>query len=501
MLSSLSLSFQSQQAGHNAGAVSNSAIRFPSESLNQKQESAYYGQQSQNYNSAGQYVPAPVVSVPVAGGHSSYQKYESSSQKNSTELQPGYIPDLRPNTFTTNVIDFGANNEHFNQIGHSGTLTSVVSQLVPSSIPSQPEQAEQHYSSEGSVNVQKEYKYNAVPIVVKLPAYAPHVKYEFDNNHIKTEEYEAGVKPASVPLKVVQYGNEQQQASHSQTFVGTSGTNAAGRPTAHIGNVVVHVSAPTASNSQSYQKESSSQVSSSHQSAVPVHVAPLSYSSSDQYQSSGSVHSQQGSHQAPVYHANGELTSSSASHDKQVSSSQTYGGFQSPVIVHGVPQNIPLNQQSTYGENEFSAGGYVSGVSEGVPIPILVHGVPQNQRFSSSSSSSSGSSYYSKSGQVSESVVPGSAGFYYNGDASNKIHGASASIYDKLSANSDAESLCAGCVGGSSSSNIPIKNSYGISTSFSSSSSSVNGKKTSENREASVAVNDNGKVDSYRVKL
>lgn len=414
----------------------------------------------------------------VSGSQTSYETYESSSQKNASGVQSNVFSNLKPNTISTHFIELSQ------EKGLDGVIRLPQIQNVPTS--------ESHYDVSG-ITEQKEHKYNAIPIET---AYS---QYEHDDQ-IKMDEF--SVKPAGALVSSVQQGNYQ--------------INTASLPTAHIEQFTVRLNAPAA-NSQTYQEKeisSSSQTSSGRQ--VPVISVPLSYTKNSQYnQFDGIVysHSQsvpastfesyenQGSsshvlssqqvptapvqsssfistskHQGSTYSQKDSsvpvISEQISSHDKNALSLQSYG-YQSPVLLHGVPQDVQF------------------------PIPLLVHGVPQtqSQSFSSSSDSRSGSHY--SSSKVAGSVYP--SGLYNDADLSQKVRGASSSIYDKHSENSEVENLCASCIGGISSSNMPIKNSYAVSKSFSSNSKTINGQMT-ENREASVAVNDNGKVDSYHVR-
>lgn len=440
----------------------------------------------------------------VSGSQISYEKYESSSQKNASGVQSNVFGNLKPNTFGT----------HFIELSHERGLDGIIRVPDRQKVPT----LENHYKS--AVKEQKEHKYNAIPIETA------HSQYEYDNQ-IKMEEF--GVKPAGALLTSVQ---QDYQNSHVIKLAEISGTNTASLPTAHTEQFKVQVNVPAA-NSQTYENKeisSSSQILSDRQ--VPVISLPLSYnrdgqynqfdgsmysysqrtpaSTFESYQNQGSTSHVLSSQQVPTAPIQSSFISTSkhqgstysqkdssipviseqiSSHDKKALSSQSYE-YQSPVILQRIPQNV----QTDHKQNSYKTQSKILSS----PVPILVHGVPQTETQSRSFSSSSdlnSDSYYSSS-KVEGSVYP--SGLYYDADLSQKIRGASSSIYDKHSENSEVESLCASCIGGISSSNIPIKNSYAVSKSFSSNSKTINGQKT-ESREASVAVNDNGKMDSYYI--
>jgi len=149
--------------------------------------------------------------------------------------------------------------------------------------------------------------------------------------------------------------------------------------------------------------------------------------------------------------------------------------FSLPILVHGVPHNVGLAYPQLDSKAQESARSAMNPDTDGSPNDT---GAPQDK------SSSSNLHYFSTNGNVGELLVPNSD-IYVPADAD---------ISSMLRPNTN---LCLTCV--------PIalqgspKKSYGFATLFSSHSSDVNGKK-SENREASVTVNDNGKIDSYHVK-
>ncbi|XP_065223694.1 uncharacterized protein LOC135847892 [Planococcus citri] len=410
--------------------------------------------------------PVVIQKIQQAPSQISYSKHEQQTVKQNSSSQlvpglPGYIPNGQ---FTTGVVD----------------LNTFVGNRLPAK--QQSVNSEKHYShnedtessyyegagssASSDVNIQqKEHKYNAVPYnqVIDRPV---KIKYVYDGKTLhKMEEYSSGAVK-NVPITVEEYENtlkeiQQQSSSHaSQSYVSQPVSHEKPESDGYYYYPKAQgLSLP--SNTQTIKKEES-QSSHSQQTITNGNVEqfshlPLNVNSQKQY----------------------------ATHSGYTGTQSGYAGV--------VP---PASSQINYFESGAQSADAFNLQNENPAI--LVRGVPQlipvqNQQHSSSSS---GSTFHSSS-------YSGSNGgsFVFPADSITSSH-TSGDVFEKLSSlNTSGTKLlnCGDCLTGLGASNLPVKNSYGIATSFSSSSSNINGKKT-ENRQASVSVNDNGKVDTYNVK-
>ncbi len=438
------------------------------------------------------------VQVPVAavsGGESSYQTFESSNQQqqsNTAKEQPYFIPNIKPNTFTTGILDLGP--QHVEKDSFTNVYYSMGK--LPTKKPDQNaallninENSEVHHVSQTQSRSKEETQ-----------------KFLGEDNHLKVEDGESKVT----------YSENQHDAA-TQT-VGGFPINNGGLPTSRL---VVKIQPAVVGTSQITQKKTvatQTHTSSSNSQPFPSDSSLLNIGNSgyvSQLETKGV--------QNPVSSDSGKTNEKEA-----VSSAQTYY-IHSPVLLGGVPQTVPLEKQSENGASgyHYTSSSY-GGTSGAGSIPVLVGGIPQNFGISNQqnsdgsygqklSSSSSSSHFFSKSREP----LLSNSDFYINQGDSNVLHSGSSafektsgyhtnsqvehsgsSTFDKLSTHETGSNgaLCSACTGGHLiGSGQPAKNSYGFSTSFSSSSSNINGKKT-ENRAASVTVNDNGKVDTYNVK-
>lgn len=443
-------------------------------------QSTYQSNANKEIETSDSNVPIVQKIQTVPYGQTSYSKYENTVKHNSTSQVvpsiPAYIP---TGTFTSGIIDFTKDAQNV----HVSNLTPFVSNKVPSKIISS---TERHYDDKESYGEntletnthQKESKFNAIPS--NRPELPIKIKYTYDGkNLLKTEEYSSGlVKP--VPISIEEYENtlkeihrQESQSSHS--------------PKPEEGYYYPRVPAPTSA--QTFKQESSHshqitsgdsladrQESQSYHSLKPEEAyyprvpAPTSVQTFKKEESSHS-------HQTIT---SGDSLAEQLSHlplqvDSQKQYYPGYAGIIPPVSASQISEE----------KNQASAASHVYSASNPA---ILVRGVPyqipiQNQ-FSDGAFQSS---HFSNGGHA------------FSSEFANVASEAHNSALEKLATLDRTPELCTDCITGLGVGKVPLKNSYGISTSFSSSSTNVNGKKT-ENRKASVTVNDNGKVDTYNVK-
>lgn len=298
---------------------------------------------------------------------------------------------------------------------------------------------------------QSEHKYAATP--VRQTAGAPvKIKYSYDGKSaMRTEEYANG-ESKFFPITFEEYENALKQSQYA----------AAGRVTVQSTKNPSAASSSSSSYRQKVESESSQSVlTSGSQAATPgsslVHkiiTIPIKTHGSESSSSYGYQQASSGS---------GRYVGNTAAENQLAEQGQAPA-----VLVHNVQTVLPVkthssssSSSSSYSYHKSSGGNFDGGEVESLGEKgikhgaLLVQGVPLSQTvghggagnsYSSSSSYSSASSQYSNSG-----FGPGKGNFHE------------------------------------------------VKTSYSSNSSNNNGKK-SENREASVSVNDNGKVDSYHVK-
>lgn len=389
--------------------------------------------------------PQKLQALPLS--QNSYSsKYETSVKQNSTSQLPiqAYIP---TGTFTSGIIDLTSNDG----------LTSYIGNRVPSKLTLSPER---HYDEErDSINYnensetnaqQKVHKYHAVPIN-QVPQLPLKIKYTYDGKTLKKfEVYEAGVLK-QVPISVEETENTLKEI---KSQVSSQNVQYAAQPSSQIKEkepegyyYPIQSQSSPASQVQTFKKEESSH---SHQ----------TYSSGD---SSIATNAEQFAHlplniDSQKQYGQGYLgvlppvAASQISEEKVGQATQVLAN-QPAILVRGAPQYIPLqNQQS---DSTFHSSSHFSGANGGFLYP-------QDYLFDTQSTGSAFQKH---------SALNQNSGSLYGDDLGSLIGG----------------------------SKLPLKSSYGVSTSFSSSSSNINGKK-SENRQASVSVNDNGKVDTYNVK-
>lgn len=424
----------------------------------------------------------PSVVVQPAS-QTSFSKYEQTVKHNSSSQAVPSFPVYIPNgQFTTSILNLnGYDNTHVNKQNNQRDLTTFVTSKVPNKVSAVDKltsaQSENHYlhnenkdtyyenvgsSIDSEVNnQQQEHKFDAIPVASLGPEMPIKIKYVYDGKTLKKyEEYSSGAVK-NIPISIEESENtlreiqKQTSSQVSQSYI--SQPVAHEKPESDGYYYPKGQPIPYPSNVQTIKKEQS-QSSHLQQSITGGNVdqfshLPLNVNSQKQYyvpSSSGYVGVLPPSSQVK-YEANAQLTDefSQLQHENPA------------ILVGGVPQVIPA------------------------PVPVT------SQHSSFSSGSSSHSSSYS-GGQ--------SGGFVYPSDSLASSQTSSDFIEKLSSLNSGSKLLnCGDCLTGVGSSNLPVKNSYGIATSFSSSSSNINGKK-SENRHASVSVNDNGKVDTYNVK-
>lgn len=411
------------------------------------------------------------IQVP-SQSQTSFGKYEQHVKQNaSSQIVPG-IPAYIPNgQFTTGLLD----------------LNTVLSRKTPNKHVA-PVALEQHYSvpvvpehhsysqtqshneeSESTVHEdvsssfnsdvnsrQKEQKYDAIPVLNKVADLPVKIKYIYDGKTLhKYEEFSSGFVK-EVPITVEERENifkevQKESASHtSQSYVSN-------QPVSHEKpESDGYYYYPKPSTVQTFKKEQS-QSTHSQQSIANGNVEqfshlPLNVNSQKQY------YSQQAGYQGVIPPSSSQISYEGS--DQTVDAFNSHRGIPN-ILVQGVPQLVPVQSQH-------------------------------------SSSSSSGSTFHSTS--ASGSGTSGSFVFPSDSLASSQTGGNLLEKISSLNTSGSKLSICGSdCLTDVVPSNLPAKNSYGISTSFSSSSSNINGKKT-ENRQASVTVNDNGKVDTYNVK-
>lgn len=374
----------------------------------------------------------------------------SSSSSYGKQKHSLFIPDIKPNTFTAGVIE----------------MDSLIPNFIPSNRNIVQSTDSPHYSETDETKTnentfmstnQKEYKLNATPIKKILSD---------DINQINTDEYIQ--KPNSI---LQQYKKNQNEAS--QTIVQTTKNDEF--PTSRL---IVKVKVPGTA-AETFERSSSM---SSHSQTM----------TSDQSQLLDTgIESQQLVNEGKIHN----VPEATYSFKKETSSSSRNSSvIRSPTPLSMISHNAHYNnaERLVNGKTQYGTGSFI--IQNAVPHPF-----PQNVNIANAKSSSS--NFFTSNGQVnSERLVPNSELLIQQMDP-NPFQSGSSSFEKLMNLNSNSNSnsaLCNPCIVNLSSSNIPIKNSYGISTSFSSSSSNINGKK-SENRQASVSVNDNGKVDTYNV--
>jgi len=406
-----------------------------------------------------------VVQTP---GQTSFSKYERIQKHNSSShIIPGlqtYIPNGQ---FTSGIIGLGdTENVNINKNINQQDLTTFVTNKTPSKLSSAA--TENHYvqsENTGSFNYEKvgskiesevnnqqeEHKYDAVsPVIIgsELPI---KIKYVYDGKTVKKIEIYSSGASQNVPITVEEQNNVLKEM-RKQSSYGSQSHNI--HPVSHEKPESDGYSYPPKdqtflypSNEQTFKKEQSQ---SSH---------------SQQTITDGNVHQ---FHHLPL----------NVNSQKQYYTQSGYAGV------------LPPFSQVKYEGSEQSADAFNRLQNEPLKDPvILIGGIPQlipvqNQQ----SSSSSGSTFHSAS------YSGGIKGGFVSPADSLASSQTSGDVFEKLSSlNSGLSNI------GVAASGVPIKNSYGVSTSFSSSSSNINGKK-SENRHASVLVDDNGKVDTYNVK-
>lgn len=433
---------------------------------------------------AGKTIIYPSVPTSDASSSSSVSKVESYSQQqhNANANIPSYLIN-KPNTYSVNVVDLDNIKNFYSAPQHMPYIPSV----IPTA--SYTVTTENHYDSESHSehNEQKETKYYAVPagpVVPKVP------------NHINDNEEVESLRPEELGS----YGNKRVSVSNEKVVVLPSTD---GRHTRF--HFEVQAPIETVGTSQTYQKKIENQSVKTFVSGSGANSAVLSESD---------VHKNEGAAR-PV--SLGAPQSQTGEHFEE-NVPKSADTVQIPILVHGVPQNTGY-YSSKYGSSSsqssssgsqlgLSSGGYTGdatsfdtsnlfGNSDKFSIPVQTYVSPVqtyvSPQSSSKSSSSSSYHYFSRNGQAGEQLVPNSNIFANSdGSSSQQSHASLLHNLGKSSIGSDAEFV-------HSSFGAPQKKTYGFSTAYSSHSSNINGKVT-ENREASVAVNDNGKLDSYHVK-
>lgn len=432
---------------------------------------------SQSFKTSGSSIHIPTTYeetkvdslIPDSGSSSSLQshKFESYSRQDANAGIPSYLVNIKPNTFTTNVVSLDKSND---QTGS----------FVPSLTPGGQKPSELYTSESHSERAeQKETKQIAVPILPKVPN---HTKDTEEIESLRPEELESyGIKPVDGSQKYILYPSGSGPRTRFQ----------------------IKVQAPeTVGTSQSYKKESHSQ--SIKQTVSSDLAAPGAW-----LPATAAGETELDTH---VNYAVRPVSLSAVAlktHEEQASTEKSVDAIQIPILLPSVPQNTGYSQSSSSqlfsaGSSSKSTGGSqiftfpgettdfssasFHGSVDKFGIPIKTYVAPQSV---SKSSSSSGYHYFSSNGQAGEQLVPNSS-IFANAADSSSLHQSHASLLQKLNANAGSElDLASGPTG--------QKKTYGFSTAYSSHSSNINGKVT-ENREASVAVNDNGKIDSYHVK-
>lgn len=397
--------------------------------------------------------PIIVQKIQVPSQTQTISKYEQHVKQNaSSQIVPGIPAYIPTGQLTTGVLN----------------LNPVVSNRVSTPVKySVPLAAEQHYTNEESessvhedvgssfnseINTQQqEHKYNAIPVgnqpVIDVPF---KIKYTYDGKILrKYEVYTSGVEK-EIPISVEEYDNTLREIQQHSTSHSTQSYNISPQPVSHEKpESDGYYYYPKPSNVQTFKKEQS-QASHSQQTITNGNVEqfshlPLNVNSQKQY------YTQQAGYQGIIPPAASQINYENSE------TAEAFHNSQNPaILVGGVPQLIPVqSQHSSSSGNTFHSSSYTGGSTGGFVFP-------------SDSLASSQTSH---------------------------------NLFDKFSTlNTSGTKLlnCDDCLT-TGVSGVPVKNSYGISTSFSSSSSNINGKKT-ENRQASIAVNDNGKVDTYNVK-
>lgn len=404
---------------------------------------------------------------------SSVSKVESYSQRqhNANADIPSYLI-TKPNTYTDNVVNLdNIGNIDVQYIpGHITTSSPIAAAFT-----------ENHYASEShnEHTEQKETKHYAVPVVPKTPTHT------YNNEEVES------------------YRPESDSNGNKPVIVSSEKIVAPDTDSRHT-RFKIKVQAPTgtAGSSQTYRKETHSQSVKTLASDSGVGSADLSESD---------VHKNEDIAKPVSLSA---LQSQGGEYFEK-NSPKSGDAVQIPILLQGVPQNTAFysSKSGSSSSGSFSSGsqfgssfdtGSLFGNSDKFSIPVQTYVSPVqtyvspvqtyvSPQSSSKSSSSSSYHYFSSNGKSGEQLVPNS-NIFANSDGSS-FHQGHASLLQNLGKSnigSDSEFVL-------SSSGTPQKKTYGFSTAYSSQSSNINGKVT-ENREASVAVNDNGKIDSYHVK-
>lgn len=424
-------------------------------------------------------------------------KFESYSQRHDANSDiPSYLVN-KPNTFSTNVVDL-------DKVNNEGKLYKSITAFIPTKSPDISN--ENHYASEShnKHTEQTEIKQFAVPArpeVTKAPI------YNTDNEEVES------LRPEELGI----YGNKHVVVS--QKLVAVPNTDS--RHTQFL--IKVQPPTQTVGSSQIIQKETHSHSTQtvSSDSGANLGVLPVT----EVRENEGAAHI--GKYIRPVSLSAAQSQTSEHVEENEQKSGDSVPG---PILVHGVPQpsGYYSSQSGSSSSHSFSSGSqfgestgasqnlkYTDGVigldktslfgnADQISIPVQTYVSPVHTYVSpvrtyispqSSSKSSSSSSYHyvSSNGQSGEQLVPNSNIFVSpEGSSLHQSHSSLLQNLGKSNIGSDTEFA-------SSSFGVPQKKTFGFSTAYSSHSSNINGKVT-ENREAAVAVNDNGKIDSYHVK-
>lgn len=423
-------------------------------------------------------------------------KFESYSQRHDANSDiPSYLVN-KPNTFSTNVVDL-------DKVNNDKNVVQSIIAFIPTKSPDISN--ENHYSeSHSKRTVQKEIKEFAVPArpeVTKAPIY-----------YTDNEEVES-LRPEELGI----YGNKHVVVSKKVVAV----PNTDSRHTQFL--IKVQAPTQTVGSSQIIQKETHSQSTQtvSSDSGANSGVLPVT----EVRENEGAAHI--GKYIRPVSLSAAQSQTSEHVEENEQKSGDSVPG---PILVHGVPQTSGYysSQSGSSSSHSFSSGsqfGESAGASQNlkytgdgigldktslygnadqVSIPVQTYVSPVHTyvspvrtyvspQSSSKSSSSSSYHYFSSKGQSGEQLVPNPNIFVSpEGSSLHQSHSSLLQNLGKSNIGSDTEFA-------SSSFGVPQKKTFGFSTAYSSHSSNINGKVT-ENREAAVAVNDNGKIDSYHVK-